>query len=147
MKSKELDTREISTDGTSPRRKGNNPEDVSRETLQNFILWRMKFWKPRMILLEAMVWRKETWWPNLYHVPGVNCSNGGNEQENEGLLSLLAKNFERTFKALYEWTLHLWTICLGTIEFEWERENRQEHFLEGFRADECAGIQSERKGS
>jgi hypothetical protein len=60
MKSKELDTREISTDGTSPHRKGNNPEDFSRETLQNFILLRMKFWKPRMILLEAVVWREET---------------------------------------------------------------------------------------
>ena len=82
MKSKELDTREISTDGTSPRRKGNNPEDFSRETLQTFIL---------QILLEAMVWREETWWPNLYHVPGVNCSNGGNEQESEGLLSFACK--------------------------------------------------------
>ena len=49
--------------------------------------------------------------------------------------ALLAKIFERNVGVHCFWTVHLWTICLGTIEFEWERERLQEDCLEGFKAD------------
>jgi len=49
--------------------------------------------------------------------------------------ALLAKIFQRLFGPRFSWTKHLWTICLGTIEFEWEREFVQEDKRQRFKTD------------
>ena len=48
--------------------------------------------------------------------------------------ALLAKVFEQVLGANFHWTIHIWTICLGTIEFEWERKLVQEERCNGFKA-------------
>ena len=48
--------------------------------------------------------------------------------------ALLAKVFEQVLGANFHWTIHIWTICLGTIEFEWERKLVQEEGCNGFKA-------------
>ena len=49
--------------------------------------------------------------------------------------ALLAKIFQRILGAHFSWTVHMWTICLGTIEFELERQLVQEDQRERFKTD------------